>query len=270
MADSFDFPAAHSMDTRWFAIDRDGHVALMESGEGGAVPLAWKHDEGAGYELTERLAEALAGPAGGTVPVEGVHAAGPHGTFIMRGDFSAMAPFASNVQRRPDGMLVVLFGVVPPRTGFSIRRLFGGTPKPESLQPLFERAHEVGACKGCCEDDTPDLGFDAEELVERFGLFYFDGPAGIAEPYERVFTPATPLSAERIAELAPLFVKFDGCFAEREKLQPFEHWKDVASWSASWVGTDGKVRCAPGREKDYAEEYPDLATEYTDVEPPKK
>src|SRR4051812_6768841 len=35
-----DYPAAHSMDTLWFAVDRDGRVAAFSSGEAGAVPLA--------------------------------------------------------------------------------------------------------------------------------------------------------------------------------------------------------------------------------------
>jgi hypothetical protein len=33
-----DFPAAHSMDTTWFAIDADGCVGIFSSDEGGAVP----------------------------------------------------------------------------------------------------------------------------------------------------------------------------------------------------------------------------------------
>jgi hypothetical protein len=33
-----DFPAAHSMDTEWFAIDADGNIGIFASGEGGAVP----------------------------------------------------------------------------------------------------------------------------------------------------------------------------------------------------------------------------------------
>lgn len=33
-----DFPAAHSMDTEWFAVDKDGHVAYFETGEDGSVP----------------------------------------------------------------------------------------------------------------------------------------------------------------------------------------------------------------------------------------
>lgn len=33
-----DFPAAHSMDTEWFAINADGNIGAFDSGEGGAVP----------------------------------------------------------------------------------------------------------------------------------------------------------------------------------------------------------------------------------------
>jgi hypothetical protein len=35
---AIDFPAAHSMDTTWFAIDADGCVGIFGSNEGGAVP----------------------------------------------------------------------------------------------------------------------------------------------------------------------------------------------------------------------------------------
>jgi hypothetical protein len=33
-----DFPAAHSMDTEWFAVDAEGNVGLFDSSEDGAVP----------------------------------------------------------------------------------------------------------------------------------------------------------------------------------------------------------------------------------------
>lgn len=32
-------PAAHSMDTTWFAVDADGFVAAFETGEAGALPM---------------------------------------------------------------------------------------------------------------------------------------------------------------------------------------------------------------------------------------
>ena len=37
-----DYPAAHSMDTDWFAIDGEGRVGLFQSGQDGA----WDDDEG--------------------------------------------------------------------------------------------------------------------------------------------------------------------------------------------------------------------------------
>src|SRR5262245_55639034 len=35
---SDDLPAAHSMDTHWFAVDEDGFVGYFSTGEGGAMP----------------------------------------------------------------------------------------------------------------------------------------------------------------------------------------------------------------------------------------
>jgi hypothetical protein len=42
-----DYPAAHSMDTSWYAVDPAGHVAVFESGENGHAPNA--AGEGAFY-----------------------------------------------------------------------------------------------------------------------------------------------------------------------------------------------------------------------------
>jgi hypothetical protein len=36
---SADYPAAHSMDISWYAVDAVGHVALFESGQDGHVPV---------------------------------------------------------------------------------------------------------------------------------------------------------------------------------------------------------------------------------------
>ena len=37
-----DYPAAHSMDTDWFAVDMDGNVAILLTGEDGPLPLEWE------------------------------------------------------------------------------------------------------------------------------------------------------------------------------------------------------------------------------------
>lgn len=33
-----DWPAAHSMDTAWYAVDADGNIGRFETGEAGAMP----------------------------------------------------------------------------------------------------------------------------------------------------------------------------------------------------------------------------------------
>lgn len=38
MKTTHEYPASHSVDTDWFAIDRDGHLACISSGEGGWLP----------------------------------------------------------------------------------------------------------------------------------------------------------------------------------------------------------------------------------------
>ncbi|MBS2018178.1 MAG: hypothetical protein JST00_35230 [Deltaproteobacteria bacterium] len=57
--DSCDFPAAHSMDTTWFAVDRDGNVAMFETGESGAVPSSVADEYYPGEEVLEELGERL-------------------------------------------------------------------------------------------------------------------------------------------------------------------------------------------------------------------
>jgi len=46
-----DFPAAHSMDTCWYAVDGAGHVAVFLSGENGPVPQGADPDKHLGWFL---------------------------------------------------------------------------------------------------------------------------------------------------------------------------------------------------------------------------
>jgi hypothetical protein len=49
-----DYPAAHSMDTTWFAVDEVGHLGVFHSGENGHVPDLAEIDDLAG-DLWRRL-----------------------------------------------------------------------------------------------------------------------------------------------------------------------------------------------------------------------
>lgn len=46
---SADYPAAHSMDTEWFATDKNGHVAVLETGEPGLMPKVFGETHGFEY-----------------------------------------------------------------------------------------------------------------------------------------------------------------------------------------------------------------------------
>lgn len=50
-----DYPAAHSMDTTWFALDRHGHIGVFWSGEAGSVPLEADGQEEGLADLAEKL-----------------------------------------------------------------------------------------------------------------------------------------------------------------------------------------------------------------------
>lgn len=50
-----DFPAAHSMDSTWFAVDEEGHVAEFETGEAGCMPESAGNDEGGAESLLGAL-----------------------------------------------------------------------------------------------------------------------------------------------------------------------------------------------------------------------
>jgi hypothetical protein len=53
-----DYPAAQSMDTTWFAVDRDGHVGVFISNENGAVPSVLQDAN------PDEMFELLTGPDG--------------------------------------------------------------------------------------------------------------------------------------------------------------------------------------------------------------
>jgi hypothetical protein len=50
-----DYPAAHSMDTVWYAVDDHGHVARFNSGENGHVPEGAPSEEALAQDPLEEL-----------------------------------------------------------------------------------------------------------------------------------------------------------------------------------------------------------------------
>jgi hypothetical protein len=128
MDDPCDFPAAHSMDTMWFAVDRDGHVAVFESGEAGAVP-----DEA---YLGEEYFEAVQAVATSDDDDEEIADLSRHGLYVYRhGDETEnwiAGPYTRNVA--PDAP--ALAATLPASVIEKAVRFDGSFATTEAIQPV--------------------------------------------------------------------------------------------------------------------------------------
>lgn len=240
--DSSDFPAAHSMDTTWFAVDRDGNVALFDSGEAGAVPSVVAQDQ---YYPGAAL--------------EAVAAAGPP-TFDRQ---ATAAVHEGTPDHVPVGRLAIvrdghtkllMFLDDTPEIAKKLERAEGErAPATEGIAflwsrvdpALFESLHESGACRGCSYHH-PRSGEGALFVYEHTAENWMSGP------YARTSTPSKPAKSDAMPdEVLEHAVRFDGRFAEVAELQPAELWA-CDSWMPGWLSLDRKtVRPFAGREDDF-------------------
>lgn len=152
-----EFPAAHSMDTDWFAVDGEGHVARCFSDETGPVP-----DEALRGPWADIWMElAVVGIVGvrDAVPVDANEAALV--TQIVDGDRDALAIYQDHREGR--GL---------PREGWSphvcaIYQLADAGVALVALADAPEYVHGIFAYAG--EDDVPS-GYGTRPLDERYGL----------------------------------------------------------------------------------------------------
>jgi hypothetical protein len=245
MNDPCDFPAAHSMDTTWFAVDRDGHVAAFETGEAGAVPTtAYVGEED--YAILDEVREGQATGAA-VFDLEG---------WKLRDSSDHVKPAPGLT---PGRLLIFVRSRedLDPSLG-EVREVPATTGAAAIAEQVSDAAldalHARGACLGC-------FGYyvDAESPANpaEFGLFHYEHATDneMAGPYALVRRPQRPLSIDAVpASLKEKAVVFDGRFAETLWFQPAELWK-CESWNDAWIGTDMKtVHPFPGREKEFAAE----------------
>ncbi|HZV04553.1 MAG TPA: hypothetical protein VE999_05640 [Gemmataceae bacterium] len=264
-----DYPASHSMDTCFFAVDRDGHVAVFDTGEAGAVPAAVLSGEQA-YEARRQFAQ---------LPRVGV-------IHEREGRVTPNQPSEFNQHRGmlalPYPTLVFLDSLDPVKEeiaagrGIEVQASEGVAVLFQELsEALAKRLHDSGACRGCSlyfsnedEEFRPDLAargfFSYSHLTENW----------ISGPYGRVCRPAQPIHVDQLPPRMREAVKsmrFESLsFAETTHIQPIEHTECV-SWESAYMDVTGKnIRPIPGREDEYTEHYEELADigDNMNVEPP--
>jgi|GEM_PF-6068823 hypothetical protein len=201
-----DFPAAHSMDTQWFAIDGEGRVAIFETGESGAVP-------------TEAYREYLDFPndfIGSHCLIEGrlLVSAWPGEWIMQRALASLPAPDMAQLPYDCNGVFELSDDAHLPM-------LFGSTTLDEVPRDLFEETslvrfagpRPVYAASGCLADQvraaaaagklrdfrlwpqSEDSWRDSMNFWEAlFGFYRFSsGRYGSGIRYERDQVPLSPV-----------------------------------------------------------------------------
>jgi hypothetical protein len=279
-----DFPAAHSMDTDWFAVDRYGFVATFSSGEAGAVPSGVAPDSH--YQLLDDLKaavtpvdpvydlDALIGPDGGA---EGHHIRVPEPG--SRGGALAFADYLSRLlAARPEpgtGPVLMFLSSTDPVLAEIAQGLARTVPSRPAIAVLFNdlpvatarRVHAAGACLGCFRD------YEYDQLPSQLGLYRYDHPDElyIPEPYRRHGRPLQLLHVDQLpAALRDTLmrVRFDAIgFDDEESIQPIEHFP-CATWnSAAYLPTGRRIiRPIPGQEERYREEFEAEYQHFDDVE----
>jgi hypothetical protein len=246
-----DFPAAHSMDTLWFAVDKDGRVAALQSDSGGAAPAARPRLTGDDQEqLCERLRELLPqSPV--TYDLAGRITPGPlhQGTDHYAEDM-----------KRPEESLLFLSSLDP-----VAQEIAGGTavqhPATEGWAVLFtrllpelaRRVHQAGACLACFSHSPYSDLYDLAEC----GFFSYKHLLGdwLPGPYGRQRVPMRPVHIDQLPpDLRKAIgrVRFEGLsFAQTVHLQPAEHMACEAI-EAGYLTADGAaVRPLPGQDAEY-------------------
>lgn len=254
-----DYPAAHSMDTCFFAIDRDGHVAIFDTGEAGAVPV----DALSGDDADSMRQQLALLPRFGVIhDRQGrVTPNRPSEFNEHRGAFGLPYPtllFLASLDPVQEEIAAGRAVEVQANEGFAV--MF-----PEMSEALAKRLHDSGACLGCSwyfhdeerEGYSPDLTarglFSYSHLTENW----------ISGPYGRVRRPAQPIHVDQLPPRMRQAVKamhFDSLsFAQTPYVQPIEH-ADCVSWESAYLDVTGKhIRPIPGKEAEYADAYDELA-----------
>lgn len=249
-----DWPAAHSMDTQWYAMDKCGHVGVFYSSESGALPDGVDTDSSGGLRggIGEYASPSdLVDKASAVDLVEMVEdmirrkSQGRRERGRMAGedrmDHIALASMEARGSA-PEAIEAVLLLDPRKKTGvkeeFFARLLmkkdkeYGARlvrlEKKEILvvvgtveTTLIKELHDNGSCTMCIWDSV-DIPKGCLQ-----GAFYFRHPSsnGAPYPYNRLFSPKNPVTWKEMGLAEPLKVQFPFCFGEKKVLQPASYLK---------------------------------------------
>jgi hypothetical protein len=290
-----DYPAAHSMDTTWFAVDKDGHVAAFESAEGGAVPNDALTDQQGDFDALQEIR-----PYASSCDV--IYALEDQKSPLSK-DRQHALPQKPYPRTARSGFLQRIIAKLTGKNGGITDTAAASTesePEEEMIAPvimflndlqivasaiaegvcqpvkcvrgravlsmklpidLYRQIHERNQCAGCYYEFSLEP-FDGIELPEysKLGLFYYACCEDqMAVPYGRHTVPEQPLNIKQLpAELQEQFTKLqfaDLSFSQTPYIQPAQRTASF-SWDGGYLREDWETYQAnPGQEKEYEEIY---------------
>ena len=259
-----DFPADHSMDTTWFAIDADGCVGIFDSGDGGAVPedlSAVRTDE---IELGEELLELLAADSGRLLDRDAID------LDFIRQNMSAEILLAEIDAYKHSYIDGIFLSVTNDETIECLRHqsVIIELYRDNSQIIIYCIYCERAWLKNALQSGVVLAGskeFVLEYNLDLLGWHHFICLAKYPYPYERTRSPKKPISFK---DLSPeirerlRIVRFENLrFAEHNSIQPIEHML-CNTWGRdkTWMGTDYKFHW----------EFPDYSIPYSERFPNRK
>ena len=231
---SADFPAAHSMDTDWFAVDAYGRVGVFLSHEAGAMPLAFR-DSAYGQILNWYYIQVLKShPMALSNPTVKSWLAQPS-PLLLKGK-------PATWDQLPPKISYAVIRATPGGGGGG--RHFINLPDGVFSELLFVTSAELR--KGFDEGNYTHVWAETM-LLNLFGLFTFEHGEQwenwISGPYERHAPPVLPLKVSDLpAELrlsAPIELPAND-FLTDEVIQPVDSLP-CASWQHAYVAVDRKT-----------------------------
>lgn len=219
-------PAAHSMDTVWFAVDEEGHVGVFDTNEGGAMPSEARNDEQGDQRIFElearRYARLAAVPGAALTALSPPRAGAPAQRVVVVGAGpaveSALGPFSPQVLREAS-----------PRVWVT------GLPVPGEVQARLRADPQVQAVLD--EEQVIEWAWESD-VDQDDGVFHFSATSDYGSPgaYERVrVLPAEPLhvsalSARVQAEVGAVVLPVK--FGATETVQLADHFTqdEVITW----------------------------------------
>lgn len=269
-----DFPAAHSMDTEWYAVDADGNVGHFRTGEAGAAPNSAMED----YDDDRSVADvirAIAAQGGVEYEVDDLVAmpGGPVFDYAWQANRYQTASFSDSAACYCILMQLasasVLNGLQQSAPGI-IGRLLGRRAEPVTLNRIGNAKYILGYTDGPLPIGTLQQWIQDGSVLKawvnhplssaRIGIFEYEHgdvfENWIAGLYLREGVPIRPLKLEQLPEAvqhmfeSTRFAKRS--FARDAAIDPREAG-ECSSWGDYWVGMDGVVHGADPEDLDEEE-----------------